>query len=345
MVRLAFVFLLAMSVLVQSHNLSIKVLLLPDTIAVGTNVTVLHDGVELFTKKADKNGIASFEVPSGSYFVILKRGGYPTHVNLLNVEKDTEITLFLRNQISYGGIYGQIRGPQNFSNVSISVYSGQKLVKKFSSKADNTPNKDGYFFIQYLPEGEYRFVFDAPGFVSKEEEQQIFEGQFNELNVFLEKEKPAEEPKANATAPAKPTLVVSSDMQKYSKVTVTLSVGNAPLPGKQIIVKTPAGNLELTTSDKGQAFFNAAEAGTYVVSYEDINYTFFIQEDEKPSIAQPPAVQEQASSQPKAEAAEESQASIAIFGLAAGMIFIFMAITVVVLWQVLKKGKHKRHKR
>ena len=75
-----------------AYQVGIKVTVAQDTLAVGTNVTIVKDGVLLYNARAGADGTVSFDLDAGSYFVYLDRGGYSRHVNLLEVSGVQNVT-------------------------------------------------------------------------------------------------------------------------------------------------------------------------------------------------------------------------------------------------------------
>ncbi|MEM4348382.1 MAG: carboxypeptidase-like regulatory domain-containing protein [Candidatus Anstonellaceae archaeon] len=333
--------------LVSSYTLQIKVLVPPDTIAVGTNISILHEGVEIASSKAGKDGTATFEVLPGSYFVILKRGGYPTHVHLVQIDMNRNITYIMREQIAYAGIWGRIEGPKDFSNSSITLYSDSKVIARLNHKKDNIPNKDGYFLISFLPEGQYRIAFEAEGFIPKEEIQQLYLSDFAQLNVVLEQAKPQEPPKI--------ALIVTSENKTHSLIALQLLNGSKPLEGEKIQAETPSGQIFLTTSSNGTAYLNAAEAGKYIFSYQNLSYELIIENEatepmseskisnDKDSLAinqtQPQQQQQEPTKENRLKSDIESNLIFALLG--AGLFFAIAAF----LLLLRRKQHHKKHKR
>ncbi|MEM4554369.1 MAG: carboxypeptidase-like regulatory domain-containing protein [Candidatus Anstonellaceae archaeon] len=334
--------------LVHSYTLQIKVLVPPDTIAVGTNISLLHEGVEIASAKAGKDGTASFEVLPASYFVVLKRGGYPTAVHLLRIDKNMNITYILRDQLPYAGIWGRISGPADFSNSSITIYSEEKIVARYSHKKDGIPNKDGYFLISFLPEGQYRVVFEVQGFLPKEEVKKLSLSDFAELNLELE------QPKQEAQAP-KLALIVTSENKKHSLIAVQLLNGSRPLGGEKIQVETPSGQITIITSSNGTAYLNAAEAGTYVFSYMNLSSTLFIEEEKteqestspaqnQSAIQQPPPSQEPKQLSSPSRSEEEPWGGGLLFAVLGAAAFLVVIAAVLFLLK-RKPHHHKKHKR
>jgi len=238
----------------SASTLAVKVTVTQDTLAVGTNVSVMTGGVVLEEKKAGSDGYARFNLSDGSYFVQLRRYPYPLHVSLVEVKGNTEITLTMRQLISYASAYGQIFGPSDFSNASVSAYQNGLIVKRAA------PNAHGFYLMSFLPEGEYELEFIAPGFVTMKEKTYLLAADFIELSPTLEKFKEEEE--------HLPVLSAPGSVKQFSIIEVSITKGLAPLSGEKISVETPSGKAEINTGSDGKARINAAEAGTYKFTYQ-----------------------------------------------------------------------------
>ena len=164
-----------------AYEIGIKVTVSQDTLAVGTNITIVEDGTPLYSARADGNGAASFRLDAGSYFVYLDRGGYSRHVNLLEVGGNENITYTMRQLISSASAYGQVSGPGDFNGSSVAAYANGNVAKRA------TPNKDGYYQMPFMPEGEYSLVFNAPGFVERNISVSLLQSQFSEVNARLDR--------------------------------------------------------------------------------------------------------------------------------------------------------------
>ena len=267
-----------------AYSLDIKVTVSQGTLAVGTNVTLVRDSVVLGSLKADSKGMASFNATPGSYFVMLKRGGYPNHVSLIemgNADKATELNM--RQMISYANAYGFITGPSDFSATTLSAYSDGKIVGKYK------PNKDGYYFVQFLPSGSYDFVFESPGFDKETVQVYLEQANFLEVNSALAKTIPKND------TPPKPVgnivLTAPEQAKAGTVITISLTQGSQPLANEKISVNTPAGAITVTTDSLGIARVNAAQEGEYSFAYGNLTSTTNI-----PLSAPKPA--ENASSEP-----------------------------------------------
>jgi len=241
---------------VFAYDVGIIVTVSQDTLAVGTNITIVKDGTLLYNARADANGAALFKLDAGSYFVYLDRGGYSRHVNLLEVSKSDNITYTMRQLISYASAYGQVTGPTDFSNASVAAYANGNVVKRV------TPNKDGYYLMSFMPEGQYDMVFEAQGFVEKREVATLLQSQFSEVNAQLGK--------VPVIPTAQPTLLVPSAVQRQSVIEILIVRGNMPLSGQVVRVKTPSGDVEIITGADGKAHVNAVAAGEYIFTYGNL---------------------------------------------------------------------------
>jgi len=237
----------------SAYDVAIKVTVAQGTLAVGTNVTILQDDVELYSQKAGMDGVADFQLDPGSYLVLLKRGGYPDYVSILEVSGTTNVTRTMSQGMSYASAYGQIKGPADFSSVSIAAFTGGDIVKRAS------PNKDGYYLMPYLSGGEYELVFTAPGFNEARKPVSLMPAVYSKVNAKLEK--PATEPEGE------PRLVAPASAGKDSAIEVAVFRGDAPAAGATVMVITPAGSFEATADGSGIVRVNAARPGEYRFSY------------------------------------------------------------------------------
>ncbi len=310
---------------VFAYGLQVKVTVSEETLAVGTNISIVHEGVEIANAKAGVDGTAKFEVGPGSYFILLRRQPYPLHVSLIQVDKDTSITLTMRQVISYANAYGQISGPQNFYNTSVTAYSGSQIAKKITHDKNANPDSNGYYVLSFLPEGNYRLLFEAPGFEPKETEAFLPSSQFVEINAKLKETAPIAEPEV--------LLVSPPSQQQYSSITILLTKGGAPIDGAKVIVHSPSGQFELLTSPEGTASVNAAEAGQYKFAYGQIMSITDVKQAEPKTEAPPPPLENQTWQLPNVPPAQSSQNGggsagalaagvfgIAIIGLAAAIV-------------------------
>lgn len=327
---IAIFLLLLMLPFAAAYTLSLKITVSQDTIAPGTNITIVKEGVELAKSKADSKGLANFSLLPGSYFVILERGGYSRHVNLIDVGKDTSLTLVMRNLISYANAYGTISGPSDFSNTSVSAVAGGKVVKR--AQAD----RNGYYLLQYLPEGTYELKFESPGFETKSMQAFLQQSQFFEANVDL-----AGQPQSNESA-AQATLLVPSVVKLRSLIEVWLLDGDRPLAGKIISVETPGGEIKIETDAAGKARVNAATPGKYTFSYGGLKASTVIEGEKDTSqgasLPGNPTSGEQPQT-PESQPGEPSQqvpfANAPILALG-GMGVAAFALLIAILWAAAK---------
>ena len=239
-----------------AYDIGIKVTVSQDTLAVGTNISIVKDGTLLYSAKADGSGTASFKLDQGSYFVYLDRGGYSRHVNLLEVGKNDNITYTLRQLISYASAYGRMEGPSDFGSASVAAYINGNIAKRA------TLNKDGYYLMSFMPEGEYTIVFGAPGFVESNVSATLLQSQFSEVDAKLEK--------VQVAVQTQPTMTVPPAVQRQSVIEVLIVNGSQPMIGQVVSVKTPSGSVDVITGADGKAHVNAVKPGEYVFTYGNL---------------------------------------------------------------------------
>ncbi len=336
----AIVLLILLASCVSAYSLAVKVTVSQDTPAFGTNVSLVTGGVELATQKALNttrqmdDAVATFDVNPGSYFVLLRRGGYPMHVTLISVDSDKNVTLSMSQAISYASAYGQIGGPSDFSNTTITAYSGGAIVKKTAA------NRDGFYMLSFVPGGNYELQFSSPGFEPKSLQVFLPTADFTEVDAKLEKPaKPQEQP---------PKLSAPTQAQQFSVIEASLFQGGSPLAGKDVSVETPSGRFSLTTDPDGKVRINAAEGGTYRFSYGNLSSSTEVTAKEA---AQPPQVVKNETlpvAQPAQPPAQPSSSgalpllAVAIF-IAGGLMLV--AIVVLAVWWFLEgRGKRGGHK-
>jgi len=312
-VKLSAIFVLMALVMAPlfAYDVGIKVTVSQDTLAVGTNITIVKDGTLLYNAKADGSGSALFKLDAGSYFVYLDRGGYSRHVNLLEVIKTENITYTMRQLISYASVYGQVTGPTDFSTTLVTAYANGNVAKRTS------PNKDGYYFMSFIPEGEYVVAFSAPGFVEKNETATLLQSQFTEINMKLDK--------VVVPPAAQPAISVPAKVQKQSVIEIVIMKGSLPLSGQVVMVKTPSGNVEIVTGTDGKARVNAVAVGEYVFTYGNLTSKTIV-EGAAVVPVKPPVVVE-----PEPEAPPAVQKPADTSGLVAGAAVIALGGAVVVL--------------
>jgi len=297
-----------------AYDVAILVTVSQDTLAVGTNVTIVKDGVRLYDGKAGADGVAQFPLDAGSYFVLLDRGGYPRHVNLLEVTGSQNVTYTMRQLISYASAYGQVSGPSEFTDASVAAYSNGNIVKRA------TPNKDGYYLMSFLPEGEYSVDFSAPGFDGKAVTASLRQSDFSEINAALAK---TVEP-----AQATPIVMAPGTAERQSVIEVSLVRGGQPMAGVKLTVETPAGSIEVTTGADGKAHVNAVQPGQYKFLYGNLTAVTVV-EGANETTAAPPATTEpeqQAPSGPSAPVAGGMIAGAAVIGFVGLIIVVAAAI-------------------
>ena len=302
---------------VFAYDVGIKVTVSQDTLAVGTNITIVKDGTLLYSAKADGSGTASFKLDEGSYFVYLDRGGYSRHVNLLEIGKNDNVTYTMRQLISYASVYGQVTGLTDFNSTTVTAYTNGNVAKR------TAPNKDGYYSMSFMPEGEYALVYDAQGFVEKNVSATLLQSQFSEINVKLDK---------ILVAPiAQPTISVPASVQKQSVIEILLVKGSSPLPGQVVLVNTPSGSVEITTGADGKAYVNAVIAGEYVFTYGNLTSKTIVEGKADVPVQQPPVV----IPEPAVPPVTAQPQAPAVSGLVAGTAVVAMGGAVVAIGIIL----------
>jgi hypothetical protein len=317
----------------SAYDVAIKVTVAQGTLAVGTNVTVMQDDVELYSQKAGMDGVAHFQLDPGSYLVVLQRGGYPDYVSILEVSGVTNVTRTMSQGMSYASAYGQIKGPTDFSNVSIAAFTGGDIVKRVS------PNKDGYYLMPYLPGGEYELVFGAPGFAEVRKPVSLMPAVYSKVNAKLEK--PAAEPEGE------PRLVVPASAGRDSAIEVMVYRGNAPAAGAAVLVSTPAGSFEAIADSTGIVRVNAAQPGKYKFSYGALQAITTVEA----GMPEPPLPPEQ-ELEPEAPGGQEPEpqeqggwmGAVAALAIAGGVVALLLVAAAAIMLLGRKGGKAKEEK-
>ena len=227
----------------SAYSLTLKVTISQGTLAVGTNVSLERGGVQVANAIAGASGTVSFNVSAGSYFVRLSRYSFPASVSIVDVEKDTSLEYTIWQGMTYSNAYGQIFGPSDFSNSTVTAYSGDQVAKRVTHSKNGYPDSNGYFIIPFLPEGNYRLVFDVPGYQAAEEDVFLPNAQFVEVNPSLVP--------AVQQASLQPVLSAPAGVQQYSVIVASLSEGGKPMAGQGVSVQTPSGALSLKTASDG----------------------------------------------------------------------------------------------
>jgi len=311
----------------SAYDVGIKVTVSQGTLAVGTNVTVVKDGVRLYDGKADAFGTVQFPLDAGTYFVLLDRGGYTRHVNLLEVAKSENITYTMRQLISYASVYGQMTGPDDFSSASIGAYSNGNIVKRVP------PNKDGYYIMSFLPDGEYELSYAADGFVEKRLLRSLSQPEFKEVNVELLKILPPVQ--------ESPIVMAPGIAQRQSIIEVSVVRGGVPMAGEKLSVETPAGNIEVVTGEDGIAHVNAVKAGEYRFFYGNMSAVTIVP-GENETAAELPSEEEpqQEPAQPAKPEGNEMAVGLVVAGIV-GLIAAIAAILFAISRMAGKKGKQE----
>ncbi|MCX8174593.1 MAG: carboxypeptidase-like regulatory domain-containing protein [Candidatus Micrarchaeota archaeon] len=339
----AALFLLLAASLPQAHAyiLNVKVTVTQDTAAVGTNISIMSNGVEIAMIKANSSGEARFNVTSGSYFVLLRRYPYPLHVALVEVREDSSVLLTMSQSISHSTVFGQISGPPNFYNVSVAAYKGGLVQRRASA------NKDGLYTLSFLPEGDYDIVFFAPGFQNKSLKANLLAAEPLQLDVALEPQKEA--------PPQPPILSSPAQASLKSLIEVLLTQGGAPVASATVVASTPSGRVELVTDSQGRARLNAAEGGEYIFTYLNASSKTIVplptaqpkqEEGKKPDFAEP-------QQQPPAQLPQEQRGApqdnlqLGILWIAGGALLVSLLVAAAAI--LLRRGggakkRKKKHK-
>ena len=322
----------------SAYGLTVAVTIADGTLAVGTNVSLERGGVQVANAIADASGTANFNVTAGSYFVQLSRYSFPAFVSLVDVEKDTSVAYTIWQGMTYSNSYGQIFGPSDFSNSSVTVYSGNQTVKRVTHSKNGYPDNNGYFLIQFLPEGNYRLVFDVHGYQEAEEDVFLPNAQFVEANPNLVP--------AVQQAPPQPVLSAPASVQQYSVIVASLSEGGGPMAGQNVSVQTPAGALSLTTASDGTVSVNAAEPGQYAFSYGNLTASTSVQGNQAQAPPQQPSQPEQqpsqnSSSQQSAQQPPGQASSILPFLAVGGLALLVIIAAAALFFIVSRYGKGK----
>lgn len=315
-----------------ASQLAVKVTVTQDTLAVGTNVSLVTGGVVLAMQKAGLDGIALFNVTDGSYFVVIPPSSiYPKYVSLVRVNGNANITLtkWMPSPGSPANAYGQIFGPSDFSNASVAVHSNGLVAKKVS------PNKDGFYALS-AQEGNYELSFSVPGFELQKKQVFLPSADYMEINPTLVKTELAPEPVLLLAAPGKAEL--------KSVIEVALTRGGAPLAGGQINVETPSGKVLLSTGSDGKARINAAEAGAYRFSYANLSAVTAVAGPSKPppepEIVPPAAIP----SSPEPQQPKQDWGAGAILFVALAFLAVIGVAALSLLGLRYLKRKKKRHR-
>ncbi|MCX6772254.1 MAG: carboxypeptidase-like regulatory domain-containing protein [Candidatus Micrarchaeota archaeon] len=324
-----------------AYQLSIKVTVTQDTLSVGSNVSLETSGVEIAAGRTGDDGIVKFNVSNGSYFAILKSTLYPKQVTLIEVNGDTAVTLTKRQQISYATAYGQIIGPTDFSNATISAMQNNRVQKKVTS------DSNGYYVLSLygLPDGAYDIVFEAPGYDKISSHEYLPLSEFVEVNA-----------KMSATAvpvELEPVLFAPAQVQQSSFVEISLTKGGSPLVGEIVAVDTPAGKINLPPTDSsGKAGINAAQSGLYVFTYGKLSSSTAVLPKQAPApVPAPtpvPTVTPQLPVPAPSQQPNEQGGSVILAGATLFFILLLVGLLILIVWvkaiaPALAKKKHAHH--
>lgn len=304
-----------------AYQLAITVTVTQGTLSIGSNVSLVTNGVEIAAGRTGADGIVRFNASNGSYFAVLKSSIYPTQVSLIEVSGDTEVTLTKRQMISYASAYGQIMGPENFSGASVSAFQNGLVAKRVE------PNAHGYYVLSFIPDGTYDMVFEVPEYGKNTERAYLGLGEFTEVNSKMAKPAPEPEPLPVLTAP--------QQVQQSTTIEVQLSKGGVPLSGETVIAETPSGKVELTTDLQGKAALNAAQSGLYRFTFGELSASTMVppKEAEKPAAPQPAQPAAPSPSQPAAPAQPEQLKGSELLAAAALFFILLLAgLLALVVW-------------
>ena len=175
---LALIALLLLLPFVQASMLTVQVVVDQDTPSIGATVSLITGGVALSTQRADQSGSVTFNVSDGTYFIDVNKSViYPEYVVLKVVSGDSSMRIVRRQLINYANVYGQATGPSNFANSSVAAYQNGQIVQRTAL------NKDGFYMLQFLPEGTYELRFDSPGFETNSVQVFLPTSQFTPVSV------------------------------------------------------------------------------------------------------------------------------------------------------------------
>lgn len=189
--------LLALACALSAYTLSVMVTITDNSPSVGSNVSLETSGVTIAAGQTGNDGIIRFNVSNGTYFAVLTSTIYPKQVSLVTVAGDTQVTLTKRQLISYATAYGEIFGPKDFSNATVTAYQGGV------SQGKAAANAQGYYLLSYLSEGQYDLFFSVPGFGNATQSVYLPLSDFTEVNANVAK--PAAPPCA-AGRPFRPAV-------------------------------------------------------------------------------------------------------------------------------------------
>jgi hypothetical protein len=317
---------------VFSYQLAVKVTVAGETLAVGTNVSIMTGGVELYTQRVGNDGYVKFNVSQGSYFLLLRRGGYPLQVSIIDVDGNTNVSRTIWQTTSYASAYGQISGPDDFTGSTVTAFANGLVVKK------TEPNQNGFYIMTFLPEGTYQLQFSAPGHDNGTAESFLAGGDYTQVNSALQK----------TPVPTEPSLSLSVPQmaEQQSLIAVFLAKGSLPLAGEKIDVRTPSGAATITTGQDGKAYINAVDSGSYVFTYKNLTYSTVVPPKEQPkqNVSTPviPAPQNQSPPAPAPEEKPDYTALAVVALVLLGMVLLGGALFSG--WYMLfGRKQHKEH--
>jgi len=277
--RLSVLFcLLALLSCLAASQLSVKVTGTQDTILPQTNVSIMSNGVVIQTAKTGQDGIARFNLTDGSYFVILPRTTiYPPYVSLIHTRGNTQVTVtkYLCGGACTANAFGQITGPPSFNGTVVTAYSNGMIARRAH------PNQDGFYMLQYVPEGSYTLAFESPGFETQSIEVFLAASDFVQADAGLKKIVQPTLPKDGLSAPL--------EAQLGGTIAVSLFVGGKTVAGEEVSVQTPSGSLVVKTDSQGVARVNGAEPGAYVFIYKEMSAKTTIASPKPQGQEEPPA--------------------------------------------------------
>ncbi len=307
-----------------AYQLAVKVTVSQGTLAVGTNVSLMTNGVEIYSQKAGPDGIATFQVEQGSYFVILRRYPYPTLVQLQRVDSDTQAQFTMRQVISYSNLYGQVSGPSSFAESYVTAYDQHGIIAKKTYL-----DKNGFYLLSFLPEGNYNVTVDSPGFQQASQQMFLPNSEFVMFNTKLSP--------IGVQPELPPALSSPSQVQQYSAIEVRLAKGSQGMANQTILAKTPAGTVEIVTGQDGIARINAAQAGRYEFSFGSASSSTYVAAKVPENQSAPPA-------QPPAQPTSQQQGGnqSVLFAAAALVVVVLLGLSAVAIALKLAFSAKKR---
>ncbi|VVB56783.1 Carboxypeptidase regulatory-like domain protein [uncultured archaeon] len=328
---------------------------LPGTkVQILTGDTVLYENSTIWCPKADVDkgcpvrisdrAQAGFELAPDTYFLRLQRSGYPDHVYLQTLDQDTALTVIMFIRKSTYTMYGRV------SNASHQLDGMQiKLMDADTDTVVRTSaiKANGDYLIDSLWPGRKYYLRVDDG------EQRLLSEPFsyNDVGAYYLELAGAQAPLRNVSL--QPLLSGPDRADLHSRISVTLMSGERPMEGQTVTVRTPNGELNLTTDADGIARVQAAEGGQYTFKWSSLRLNVTVPmppAPAAPAAPQAPApafevtVPEQA---PAAPAGPMVEPTVALG--AAGLVLMAGGLTVLALlavfgpklWKKMNEGAKK----